>query len=167
MTLSDIANIGEALGGLAVLVSIIYLILEIRRSTRTAKSTAAWNATVALGELCEGLSHNRELSTLILRASSEDFRPEDLSEEEISQYFLFFRSVFFKYEAQWYLWRDGTLSDEMWQTRRRWAKSFVSLPVPARMWEIEKEQHQYASGFFESVDSASADSLPNILELGE
>lgn len=165
MTLSELANIGETLGGLAVLVSLIYLILEVRRSTRTAKSAAAWNATVTLGELCEGLSHNRELSTLVLRASSEEARPEDLSEEEIAQYFTFFRSVFFKYEAQWYLWRDGTLSNEMWQIRRRWAKSFVSLPVPARMWEIEKGQHQYAPGFFESVDSASATSLPNILEL--
>ncbi|MCB1687847.1 MAG: hypothetical protein KDI33_05155 [Halioglobus sp.] len=167
MTLSDLANIGETFGGLAVLVSLIYLILEVRRNTRTAKSTAAWNATVALGELCEGMSQDRELSTLVIRASTEDCRFEDLSEEEIAQYFMFFRSVFFKYEAQWYLWRDGTLSDEMWQNRRRWAKSFVSLPVPARMWEIEKNQHQYAPGLFESIDSAIATSLPHIFEKRE
>ena len=167
MTLSDLANIGETFGGLAVLVSLIYLILEVRRNTRTAKSTAAWNATVALGELCEAMSQDRELSTLVLRASTEDCRFEDLSEEEIAQYFMFFRSVFFKYEAQWYLWRDGTLSDEMWQNRRRWAKSFVSLPVPARMWEIEKSQHQYAPGLFESIDSAIATSLPHIFEKRE
>jgi hypothetical protein len=156
LTLSELANVGETLGGLAVLVSLIYLILEVRRNTRTAESTAAWNATVTLGELCEGISHNPSLSALVVRASDESFSPDDLTEEELAQYFLFFRSVFFKYEAQWYLWKAGTLSDEMWQNRRTWAKSFVSLPVPSRIWEIEKQHHQYSSGFFESIDSATA-----------
>ena len=48
MTLEQLANIGEALGGVAVLVSLIYLIIELRRSTRTARSSNAWNSTVAL-----------------------------------------------------------------------------------------------------------------------
>ena len=158
MTLSELANLGEALGGVAVLISLIYLILEVRRSTKTAKSASAWNATVALAELCEGISHDRELSALVIRASDEASNPEDLTTEEFAQYFMFFRSVFFKYEAQYFLWKEGTLSDEMWQYRRSWAKSFVSLPVPARVWEIEKEHHQYSTGFFESIDSAVASS---------
>ena len=156
MTLSEFANIGETLGGLAVLVSLFYLILELRRSTKTARSAAAWNATVALAELCEGLSHNRELSALIVQNGGEDSRREDMTDEEFSQYFLFFRSVMFKYEAQWYLWREGTLSDEMWQNRRKWAKSFVSLPVPGHAWVIDKQHHQYSAAFVESIDSATA-----------
>lgn len=131
MTLSELANIGETLGGLAVLVSLCYLIIEIRRSTRTAKSASAWNATVTLAELCEGLSHNRELSALIVQSSTETSRREDLTDEEFSQYFLFFRSLFFKYEAQWYLWREGTLSDEMWETGESGRRaSFHSPSLP-------------------------------------
>lgn len=162
MSLSELANVGEALGGLAVLISIVYLALEVRRNTRTARSTASWNATVTLGELCEGISHNADLSALVVRASDAAARPEDLSEDEFAQYFLFFRSVFFKYEAQWYLWKEGTLSDEMWENRRKWAKSFVSLPVPGRVWQIEKEHHQYSEGFFESIDSATASGELNV-----
>ena len=139
-----------------VLISLVYLILELRRRTRTARSASAWNATVTLAELCEGLSHNRELSALIIGASDESARREDLTDDEFSQYFLFFRSLFFKYEAQWYLWREGTLTDEMWENRRKWAKTFVSLPVPAHAWAIEKQHHQYAEGFIESIDSAIA-----------
>lgn len=164
MTLSDLANIGEALGGLAVLVSLIYLILELRRSTKTAISASAWNATVALAELCEGLSHNRELSALIIRAGVESTRREELTDDEFSQYFMFFRSLLFKYEAQWYLWREGTLTDEMWENRRKWAKTFVSLPVPAYAWAIEKQHHQYAAGFIESIDSAVASGNLAVLE---
>ena len=156
MTLSELANVGEALGGVAVLVSRLYLIVEVRRNTATAKSTAVWDSSVALAELCEGLSHNAGLSELVVRGVDEGVSADDLTPEEFAQYFLFCRSVFFKYEAQWYLWKAGTLSDEMWQNRRRWAKSFVSHPLPGRVWEIEKQQHQYANGFFESIDSVEA-----------
>jgi hypothetical protein len=34
MNLQDLANIGELLGGLAILVSLIYLVLSIRQNTR-------------------------------------------------------------------------------------------------------------------------------------
>jgi len=154
VTLSELANIGETLGGVAVLVSLIYLILEVKRSTKTARSASAWNATTAFAELCEGISHNRELSALVFRATSDVTKPEDLTPDEFAQYFMFCRSVLFKYEAQYFLWKEGTLSDEMWQTRRKWARSFFSQPIPARIWEIEKEQHQYSSGFIQSIESA-------------
>ena len=156
LTLSDLANIGEILGGLAVLISLAYLIIEVRRNTKTARSTSAWDSAVALGELCEGISHSPQLSGLVIRAVDKDSTVDDFTSEEFSQYFLFCRSVFFKYEAQWYLWKEGTLSDEMWQIRRRWAKGFISHPMPGRVWEIEKKQHQYAPGFFDSIDSAES-----------
>jgi len=153
LTLSDLADVGEILGGLAVLASLVYLIFELRRNTKTARSGAAWNATVALAELCEGISANSELAEICQRAHEPDADPEEFTSEEPAQFFFVCRSVFYKYEGQWYLWREGILSDEMWQNRRRWAKAFVSLPVPGRVWDLEKRQHQYASGFIESVDS--------------
>ena len=36
MTLEQLAHIGETLGGIAVLISLIYLIIEIRRNTRAS-----------------------------------------------------------------------------------------------------------------------------------
>lgn len=153
MTLSNLADVGEIFGGLAVLISLVYLIVELRRNTKTASSGAAWNATVALAELCEEISASPELAEIVQRAHEPDADPNDFSAEELARFFFVCRSVLYKYEGQWYLWREGILSDEMWQNRRRWAKAFVSLPVPARVWDREKEQHQYAEGFIDSVDS--------------
>jgi hypothetical protein len=153
MTLEQLANIGEALGGMAVLVSLIYLIIELRRSTKTARSSNAWNSTVALAELCEVVADNPQLAELTMRSHSPDTNPEDLTPAEFSQIFFLLRSVLYKYEAQWFLWAEGSLSDEMWQNRRRWAKAFITLPVPARVWEMEMEQHQYTSKFVESIET--------------
>lgn len=158
MTLDDLANLGETLGGLAVLISLVYLIIELRRNTKTARSEAAWNATVALAELCEEISTSPALAEIATRGHEPDAVPGDFSKAEFAQFFFLTRSVLYKYEAQWYLWREGILSDEMWQNRRRWAKSYTSLPVPGRVWELEKQQHQYAEGFIESVDSMTIES---------
>jgi hypothetical protein len=48
MTLEQLANIGETLGGVAVLVSLIYVIIELRRNTRSVQTAAAWNADISL-----------------------------------------------------------------------------------------------------------------------
>ena len=154
MTLEDFASIGEALGGLAVLISLIYVIVELRRNTHSAQSAAAWNADISLAELAEGFSHSPQLSELIMRAHDPETQPEDLTPAEFAQLMLVSRSVLAKYQAQWWLWRRGSLPDEMWQIRRRWAKAFVSLPVPGRIWELERDQHQFAEGFVTSINSA-------------
>ena len=155
MTLSDLGSIGEALSGAAVLFSLIYLIVEVRRNTKATRSDSAWNSTVALAELCEVIGSNPQMAELVMRAHDENTKPEDLTPSEFSQNYFIARSVLYKYEAQWFLWREGSLSDEMWQNRRRWAKSYISLPVGARVWEMEKQQHQYTAGFIESIDSMS------------
>jgi hypothetical protein len=155
MTLSDMGSIGEALSGAAVLFSLIYLIVEVRRNTKATRSNSAWNSTVALAELCEVIGNNPQMAELVMRVHDKDTKPEDLTPEEFSQNFFIARSVLYKYEAQWFLWKEGSLSDEMWQNRRRWAKSYVSLPIGARVWELEKRQHQYTKGFIESIDSMS------------
>ncbi|MCX2983115.1 hypothetical protein EYC98_19815 [Halieaceae bacterium IMCC14734] len=130
MTLAELGNLGEALSGVAVLVSLIYLIVELRRNTRTARSNSAWNSTVALAELCEVIADNPHLSELVMKCHSPDTKLEDFTTAEFAQWFFVCRSVLYKYEAQWFLWSEGSLSDEMWQNRRRWAKAFISLPIP-------------------------------------
>jgi hypothetical protein len=153
MTLSEFGNIGEALSGIAVLISLIYLIFELRRNTRTARSNSAWNSTVALAELCEGVAGNPELAELAVRGHSPEAKPEDFTPAEFGQIYFLFRSVLYKYEAQWFLYAEGSLSEEMWQNRRRWAKAFVSLPVPSKVWQMEKKQHQYTSEFIASIET--------------
>ena len=154
MTLSELANVGEILGGFAVLVSLLYLIFEVRRGNKIDRSDSAWNATLSLAALCEEIAASPQLTDVCRRSMDGDTQPEDLTETEFSQFMYVARSVLYKYEGQWYLWKEGSLSDEMWQNRRQWAKAFISMPVSGRIWESEKKHHQYCAGFIESIESA-------------
>ena len=153
MTLSDLADVGEALGGPAVLVSLIYLVFELRRNTKTARSGAARDATVGLAELCEEIAGSQKLAEICMRALEEDDDPDQFTSRGLARFFFVCRSVLCKYEGQRYLWREKIRSDEMWQNRSRRVKAFVSLLAASRVWELAKHQHQYKAGFIESVET--------------
>lgn len=155
MTLEDLANVGEVFGGLAVLISLAYLILEVRRNTSSVRSSAAWNSDVAFAEMNEALSQHPQLAELCMRAAKADARREDFSPSEWAQLFYVSRACLQKVQAQWYLWTQGSLPDDLWQSRRRWTKAFVSLPVISEFWELERNQHVYVAAFVESVESAT------------
>jgi len=154
MNLEDLGNLGETLSGIAVVASLIYLIFEVRRNTRSVRTKSAWDGTNSLAELCETIAPYPQLAELVVRAYDPDTSPDDLTPAEFSQILFISRAVLFKYEAQWHMWAEGSLSDEMWQSRRLWAKAYISLPVPSRVWTIEKDSHQYHAGFIDSVESA-------------
>ena len=84
MSLAELGNVGEALSGVAVLVSLIYLIVEVRRNTRTVRSNSAWNATVALAELCEVIAPSPQLAELVMRGHDPSTDPEELTPAELN-----------------------------------------------------------------------------------
>ena len=45
MTLDDLGNIGEFLGAIAVVASLLYLSMQIRQNTRSVKSATAQSAS--------------------------------------------------------------------------------------------------------------------------
>lgn len=154
MTLESLANVGETLGGLAVIVSLVYLILEVRRNTRSVRSGAVWDSELAFGELNNEISQNPQLAELCMRALREGTRSEDLAPEEWAQVFYMVRACLQRAQAQWFLWKQGDLPDDLWQMRRRWAKAYVSIPLVGEVWEVERRQHVYMPAFVEAVESA-------------
>jgi hypothetical protein len=81
MTLQELANLGEALSGFAVLISLIYLIPEVRRNSRLVRTTSAWNADIALAELNEIVGQDLQISALCMRGLDANANPQDLTPE--------------------------------------------------------------------------------------
>lgn len=99
MNLEDLGNLGESLSGIAVVFSLIYLIFEVRRNTRSIRTKSAWDATNALAELCENIAPNQQLSDVVMRAHDPDTKLDDLTPAEFTQFLFVARSVLFKYEG--------------------------------------------------------------------
>jgi hypothetical protein len=105
MNLSQLGNIGELLGGIAVVASLIYLSVQIRQNTRTVRGSTHHHNT----ELWSGL-FLRLAEPAIARAyvagmaGSPEIRPL-----HYTQFFFVCRAMFVAFENQYYQMRQGVL----------------------------------------------------------
>ena len=77
--LDALGNVGEFIGGIGVAVSLLYLAVQIRHSSRVAALTAGHSISLGLTEFLERLVPDRELHSLWSRAIQS---PESLDDVE-------------------------------------------------------------------------------------
>ena len=104
-----LGNFGEFIGAIAVVVSLIYLALQLRLNTKALKANAAWDSEVIYGNANLDMARDSEFALLISRASSASARVSDFSETETAQLYFSVRSALQFAQAQWWLWRNGDL----------------------------------------------------------
>ena len=68
MELGEVANIGEAIGGVAVLVTRVILVIETRSNTRALKASLTNELNASLASFNENRLYHHEERALILRS---------------------------------------------------------------------------------------------------
>jgi len=94
MDLTQLANLGEfiggvgsVIGGIAVLVTLIYLALQIRHNTRVAASSMHYQMLSITNEHFKLTTNNPELSEIVRRGNGD---PDTLTEDEWERFREFF-----------------------------------------------------------------------------
>ena len=119
MTLQDLGSIGEFVGAIGVVASLIYLALQIRQNSRqitentnsvlgsveleSAKLASDWLLTVA---------GDRELGRIWILGLSD---PRRLTEDEGVQFAMLMGSAFYRIAGPFRQYKRGLLSEESWQ----------------------------------------------------
>ena len=154
MSIQDWGAIGEILGGIAVVISLVYLARQLRMNTTTLKANAAWDSEMAFAKTNLDIGLHPLVALLVNKASRADSKLEDFTETETAQLYFLVRCALQIAQAQWWLWRSGNLSDELWDYRRRWARNFVEAPVLNPIWKAELEQHVFSEQFVQEILTA-------------
>ena len=147
MTLQDWGAIGELVGGVAIIVSLIYVGLQIRQGTSAAR--AATNQ--AFSEQYTAL-----LLTLTRTDVSEVYWKgmpglENLQGNEMAMYSGFLASIFRTYETFYFEKCEGRFDSKMWEGYTSLFADLMSHRGPREYWELRK--HQYSEEFGEVVES--------------
>lgn len=149
-----IGTIAEVIGAVAVIVSILYLALQVNANTRSVRANAGFEA-----------AHSWAISNEILyQASKEDritfvraFDPaeslDSFSEDQRVHISILMRSIFQKLEGQYYLFKYGNLDAGIWDNRKTWAAGALQIPFFKNWWEIEKSQLIFSPEFIEVVET--------------
>jgi hypothetical protein len=110
LKLSEIANLAEVVGALAVVISLVYVGIQVTDGTRAIRSSTANETSTAMSSWYIKLGTSPQ-STKIFRTGMA--QPETLTQEEIYQFIVQVHGLFMLYQNAYYLSQQGTLDVEL------------------------------------------------------
>ena len=129
-----ISAVAEIIGTLAVVISIIYLAVQVNQNT---------NASQGLNELelSKDLAswHVRPIENPGLRGAwNKAARGEELTEDEITQIMWFASEWFFLCEGWFQQYKRGLMSEIIWDTRAKAALGLFAIKEISAYWEVSE-----------------------------
>jgi len=125
MTLSDLGALGEFVGSILVLGTLIYLVIQVRQTSRGINASNFVNATHMFNPVNIATVSDGELFELWMRGCNE---PETLSDVEGARYHLLLRAVNNNFLALWMAHQDGTFPKSSWKIYERNLGELLATP---------------------------------------
>jgi hypothetical protein len=145
--LSNWASIAEIMGAVAIIVSLIYLAIQVNDSTRAVRSAAANDANVAMQAWYLAIGSNEQISSLWLDAMLSE---EPLSRDKEFQFLMMTHSAFLAFQNSYFLAQEGTIDAELREAITAAVIGVKDLPGMKRYW---RQRSSYLhSGFAAYVD---------------
>ena len=143
--LETVARAAEIAAAVAVVVSVIYLAVQISHNTKLLRSQAHYNA-IDLGQRpFELLIENENLAAVMLRC---DAQPAEVVPTDWSRCLHYYFMLFNAWEYFYYEHRDEAIPKELWVGADGYYKSLVATrPAFARAW------NEISMGFDEPFNS--------------
>ena len=131
MNWEAIGAIGELGGALAVVVTLVYLAIQIRQNTDSVRSNTFQSVSESFNAWSVQLIRDPEVVKLY-NSGLTDY--EALEEIERSRFQLLISTQFRNYENIYYQHRHATLDHEVWPARRASMIEFLGQPGVQRWW---------------------------------
>src|SRR5262249_26647753 len=162
MSLSDLASLGSFVSGAAVLVSLIYLALQVRQTKRNQQIAIRHSRVSRIVELHLALA-DPGMADAWLHGSGS---PQEITQTELSQFINLCRALFFHFEDSFYQREEGLLNDEAFETVVAGARLSARSPGWRAAWRIARPNFGGRfRGFMDGVLAGSAVEPPVDLSL--
>jgi len=152
MSLSDLAALGSFISGLAVVVTLIFLLLQIRQTERNQQSVMQQGRAARTVDFILR-SIDPVLCDAIVRANKSDLT---LTPTQISAFNAYAVAMYWSIEDSFLQHQKGLLDAASWTTEVATLKSFLLLPAWRVGWEMCRNQssgeyRQYVDSLLRSV----------------
>jgi len=155
LTLQDLGNIGEFVGAIGVVASLVYLALQIRQSSRqisehtnSVLGSIEQDTDPGSSDFLLSLAQNPELAR-VWRLGLSD--PERLSEDEATQFVMLMGAAFYLFEGPFRQYQRGLLSEDSWDPWARLISRYLRSSAVLAWWL--RRDVPFAESFVEYVDS--------------
>jgi hypothetical protein len=131
LELSELADLGEFLGGIFVVLSLVYLAMQIRQNTQSNRTENFARGLERISEMQAALSRDPDLASLHARGVAD---VSSLTPVERIRFTWWFAEAFGAFEFLFHQSRADAIPDEIWE---RWSKTiawWISYPGVQAWW---------------------------------
>jgi hypothetical protein len=152
MSLSDLASVGSLVSGLAVLISLLYLALQVRQTERNQQISIRHSRVSRIVELQVALA-DPAMSAAWQHGSTN---PHELTQIELNQFVSLCRAFFFHFEDSFYQREEGLLNDDAFETVVAGARLLARSPGLRVAWKVSRPN--FGGRFLDFMDQVVAGS---------
>lgn len=110
MTIQDLANIGEVVGGFGVVISLLYLAVQIRQNTRAIRSSSYHQAAEQTWHYCLTIAQDASLAAILAkRIAGGGLEPEEDVRARAAD-----QALVFGFENMLRLHEEGLVDPDVW-----------------------------------------------------
>lgn len=160
MDLTQLANLGEFIGGIAVIASLIYVGFQVRQNTQGLKEASNRETSVQNDRILDFLLADKEARTLWATATEHKptnylDNPAGLDEDGLVYWWLFMYRVFNGFHSTYHTWKAGAVDDVHWDKQ----EAIISFHLGSRMgrdfWRATREGW-WDAAFSQHIDKLEA-----------
>ncbi|SRR5665213_380570 len=151
MTLSDLASIGSLVSGVAVLVSLVYLSIQVRQADKNQR-TSLQQGTSERGIDIVRHWGDPHIAQAYMKTMAGD---TNLGSLEAFQLNMHFRASLLSFQDNFLLQRVSLIDDIQLESIRRTIKVLMTQPVLRAMWNLMRDS--FAPEFAEFVETLARD----------
>lgn len=132
MNWDAISGIGELVGATAVVVSILYLAVQVKQNSTHVRSSGYQATAQSTMQMLEHLASNPG-SLKIFHQAQESY--DSLNEDDQLLARTLFLELFVMYEGLFYQYKDRVVDPDIWEGRRKMMLNLLQMPGVASWWE--------------------------------
>ncbi len=136
MNWDAIAAASELVAAMAVIISLLYLALQIKNNTDSARTSTYQSVVSEFGALNRAMAETPDLSILFVQAM-EDF--ESLSAADKARCSQLFFACFHNFENMYYQYRKGYLEPDVWLGWQRLILTYYARPGFQVWWSMRRD----------------------------
>ena len=145
--LDALGNIGDFVGGIAVIVTLIYLAVQVRHNTRSTRLASMQSTMLAAQNVGILPAQDRDLARVVRVGLTT---PDALDDDEFQQFRYFLMSMLRVHEDMFVQHRAGVVDDETWMARSSSLRTIFSMPGGRKVWDASTAYRKDFRAWMES-----------------
>ncbi len=149
MPLDQLANIAEISAAVLLIVSLIYVGLQVRQNTAATQAAGRQGSVDSVNDLIGLVNSSSNLADILPRGANG---LSNLKNGEVIQFGAWLDQSFINFEAFYFQWKAGVLDTRLWSIYRHAIAGFMVQTGQQQWWEIR--HHWFDQEFQEYVNQA-------------